>query len=93
MKNRKVLNVRLHIGGLHGKTSYDADQDKVEMELTPIGVIVKALNGKPLERKGKTVDLLLPYPNCTEILVETATDEAPVDLESKRGPGRPPKAA
>ena len=40
LKNRKVLNVRTHVGGLHGKTSYDSVRDGAKLELTPVGVLV-----------------------------------------------------
>lgn len=77
MKNRKVLNLRTHVGGLHGKTSYDNVKDKAEMELTPVGVVVD-LPGRPT--------VLVPWPNCTEVIL------APEDKEevAPRGPGRPP---
>lgn len=68
MKNRKVLNVRTHVGGLHGKTSYDAKKDKIEMEITPVGVVVSGLGSN---------DLLIPWPNCTEVLLEREEKEAP----------------
>ena len=32
LKTMKVLNVRTHVGGLHGKTSYDSVKDKADME-------------------------------------------------------------
>lgn len=86
MKNRKVLNLRTHLGGLFGKTSYDADKDGAEMEITPVGVLVKSCKGKTFPPGGA---LLVPYPNCVEIIVsdEVETD----DEDKKRGPGRPPK--
>lgn len=86
----KVLNVRTSLGGLHGKTSYDAEKDKADMELTALGVKVKTLNGKPLVLKnGKQFHILLPYPNCSEVQVEVDEDKAETE-EVKRGPGRPP---
>lgn len=79
MKNKKVLNLRTHVGGLHGKTSYDVVKDKAKMDLTPVGVLV--------EMPSK-VQVLIPYSNCTEIIVEDCVEEE----QEKRGPGRPPKA-
>lgn len=76
MKNRKVLNLRTHVGGLHGKTSYDHEKDKAALELTPIGVTVD-LPGRPT--------VLVPWPNCTEVVLGEETKE-----EAPRGPGRPP---
>lgn len=87
MKNRKVLNVRSHVGGLHGKTSYDAVKDRADMEVCAVGVVIKKLNGQPLSVAGQAYELLIPWPNCTEVLVEVEEEE------EKRGPGRPPKAS
>lgn len=92
MKARKVLNVRAHVGGLHGKTSYDAVKDKAEMEVSPAGIVLLSLGGKRLERDGKPCELLLPWPNCTEVILEPE-QPAPVAQAEPRGPGRPPKAA
>lgn len=78
MKNRKVLNFRASIGGLHGKTSFDAVKDKAEMELWPIGVYIKAINGV-------SKDILFPFPNVIEVHMSPEEPE-----EDKRGPGRPP---
>ena len=79
MKNRKVLNVRSHVGGVHGKNSYDSVKDKADMEITPVGVLVRM--------PGKT-EILIPWPNCTEVALAPETE---VSAESeKRGPGRPP---
>lgn len=80
------MNVRTHVGGLHGKTSYDWKKDKAEMELTAMGVLVKSMGGKPMANPERFY-LLLPLSNCTEILVE-GSDE--LEEEPKRGPGRPP---
>ncbi len=80
------MNLRTHLGGLHGKTSYDAAKDNAEMEVSAVGVVIKTLNGRPIVRDGKIVHLVVPYPNTTEIIIEAeeAEDEKP------RGPGRPP---
>lgn len=80
MKNRKVLNLRTHLGGLHGKTSYDSVKDSADMEVWPVGVLIKSLKGKPC-------DILVPYPNVVEAVLAPAEEEAPD--ETKRGPGRP----
>jgi len=85
MKNRKVLNLRCHLGGLHGKTSFDADQDRAEMELSAVGVVIKKINNEILLRKGKPFELLIPYSNCVEVVIE------PEQEEIRRSPGRPPK--
>jgi hypothetical protein len=82
MKARKVLNVRTHLGGLHGKTSFDAKKDGAEMEVSPAGVLITALGGKPVVRDGEKIELLIPWPNCTEVILEPETET--------RGPGRPP---
>lgn len=80
MKDRKVLNLRTHVGGLHGKTSFDAVRDKAIMEVTAVGVLVSM--------ESSAVDLLVPYSNCTEISLEKLPKQVEPD---KRGPGRPPK--
>lgn len=78
MKNRKVLNLRTAVGGLLGKTSYDSVKHNAEMELWPIGVFLKSV-------EGRAVNLLIWGPNIVECML------APEDeLEEKRGPGRPP---
>lgn len=80
--SRKVLNVRTHVGGLHGKTSYDAEKDKAEMIEGEKGIEVLSINGKPLiNKEGLPYILVIDYPNCTEHCVLA---------EEKRGPGRPP---
>ena len=94
MKNRKVLNLRTHLGGLYGKTSYDSKRDDVEMEIWPVGVYIKSI-------KGKYAGVLVPYPNCVEVQLEPEVIEVdgpqPTVFpdEVKRGPGRPsgPRAA
>lgn len=84
MKNYKVNNLRTHLGGVLGKTSYDAQRDECDMEVWPVGVLIKT-------HKGKEVNLLVPYPNVVEAQV-IVTSEAPAELEQiRRRPGRPPK--
>lgn len=70
MKNRKVLNLRTHVGGLHGKTSYDAVKDKADMQVTAVGIFIEKLNGRH-------VNILVPYPNCTE--VQLGEEEKPTE--------------
>lgn len=76
MKTYKVLNVRTHIAGVIGKTSYDSVKHDIDMELWPVGVFIKTMAGKPY-------NLLEPFGNIIEAKLEY--DEA----EEKRGPGRP----
>lgn len=73
---RKVLNVRTHVGGLHGKTSYDAVKDDAKMEMMPYGVLIEMTN---------RTTVMIPWPNCIEVILG---DEV-VAEEPKRGPGRP----
>lgn len=80
LKTMKVLNVRTHVGGLHGKTSYDAKKDNADMELTPLGVLVK--------HKGTNV--LIPWPNATEVILGDEGTAGWNTEPEKRGPGRPP---
>lgn len=81
MKDRKVLNLRTHLGGLHGKTSYDALKDTAEMELWPFGVFIKSI-------KGRDANILVPFPNVVEaVLAPETIEEAQAE---KRKPGRPP---
>jgi hypothetical protein len=93
MKNRKVLNVRCHVGaGIQGRLNYShfgptkkADGTYPvldgEIELWPIGAYVVGQN------------LLIPFTNITSLMLapEDAAPDAPET--EKRGPGRPPKAA
>lgn len=83
MKNYKVNNLRTHLGGVLGKTSYDAQKDDCDMEVWPVGVLIKT-------HKGREVNLLVPYPNVVEaqVIVEV---EAPAELDQVRRRGRPPK--
>lgn len=80
---KKVLNVRTHVGGLHGKTSYDAEKDRADMELHPVGVLIKSREGLQMKNGEKHYHLLIPYSNCTEVLIDPGVEE------KKRGPGRP----
>lgn len=66
-----------------GKTSYDAQKDDCDMEVWPVGVLIKT-------HKGREVNLLVPYPNVVEaqVIVEV---EAPAELDQVRRRGRPPK--
>jgi hypothetical protein len=83
MKNRKVLNLRTHVGGLHGKTSYDASQHECDMELWPVGVLLKSI-------KGRVVNTLIPFANVVEVILAPEAIEADqATEETKRGPGRP----
>ncbi len=84
MKNHKVLNLRTHLGGLHGKTSFDAVKDKVDMELWPVGVYIKSIDSKPVE-------MLIPFPNIVEARLAPIGpgDEDLVCPTPPRGPGRP----
>lgn len=93
MRQFKVLNVRTHIGGLHGMTSYDSEKHGVEMTLEPAGVLIRSTKEEAkfsIQRDGKAqkIAVILPWANVTEVIVE----DAPVE-EEKRGPGRPPKQA
>jgi hypothetical protein len=78
MKTYKVKNLRTHIAGLLGQTSYDSEKHEAEMELWPVGVLIKKI-------KGKEYNLLEPFGNIIEARLEI--DE---QAEEKRGPGRPP---
>lgn len=89
MKNRKVLNLRTHLGGWLGKTSYDFQRDKCDMELTPAGVAIKTLKGEPLLYSGRKVYCVSGNSNNVEMIVEA--DDEPQAEETKRGPGRPAK--
>lgn len=95
MKNRKVLNLRTHLGGWLGKTSYDSEKDKCEMERWPDGVAIKSIKGQPLLYGEKKIKVICVSGNSNNIeyLVEafddaTETKDAP---DAKRGPGRPAK--
>lgn len=93
MKNRKVLNLRTHLGGWLGKTSYDSEQDGCEMELTPAGVLIKKHKNEPIIFKKKPVYILSSNSNNIEALIE-AFDDAPETKDApdaKRGAGRPAK--
>ncbi len=68
MKNRKVLNLRTHVGGLYGKTSYDSEQHECDMELLPIGVLIKSIKGKPAE-------LFIPFANIIEVRLAPKSDK------------------
>jgi hypothetical protein len=81
MKNRKVLNLRTHIGGFHGKTSYDSQRNECDMELLANGVLIKSM-------KGKECNLFVPFANVVE--AHLAPEEYFESEEPKRGPGRPP---
>lgn len=94
MKNRKVLNLRTHLGGWLGQTSYDAEQHKCEMELTPAGVLIKTFKGEPLKRNGKLVYCLSNNSNNIETIIEAVDDDDVGQTKEsieKRGPGRPAK--
>lgn len=83
MKHYKVLNLRTHIGGLHGKTSYDSEKDGADMELWPVGVLLKSV-------PGRAGNILIPFPNVVEIILAPEAVEADAQAEeTKRGPGRP----
>jgi hypothetical protein len=79
MKNRKVLNLRVHLGGILGKTNYDSVQNKADMELTPVGVLLKSFGGSQVK------NLLIPYSNCVEMRLDEEVEE------EKKPVGRPPK--
>ena len=81
LKTMKVLNIRTHVGGLHGKTSYDSIKDKADMEITPVGVLVKY----------KSSNVLIPWPNCTEVILGAEGSAGASEETEKRGPGRPPR--
>ena len=86
MRLRKVMNLRTHLGGLFGKTSYDSNKDECEMiaDLDGAGIEITKLRGKDLDPT-----LFVGWNNVVEAQLareETKTEEAPV----KRGPGRPP---
>lgn len=95
MKNRKVLNVRTHIGGLHGKTSFDEIVDKLDMYLEDQGVLIYQANGKPFIRKGPNglpdIQYMIfePLTNTTEILLHYVAPAPGVSDDEKRSPGRP----
>jgi len=78
MKNRKVTNMRTHLGGLFGKTSYDSVKDSADMELLPIGVLIKEVGGRKC-------NLLVWAGN----IIETHLAPEEIYPEDKRGPGRP----
>lgn len=63
MKNKKVLNLRTHLGGLLAKQSYDSVKDKADMEVLAVGILIKTL-------KGKEVNMLIPYSNVVEARLE-----------------------
>jgi hypothetical protein len=74
MKDRKVLNLRTHVGGVLGKTSYDAHKDAAEMELTAVGVMIhKIRRGSHID----TVSVLVPFANVIEVAL------APEDEKKK----------
>lgn len=93
MKNRKVLNLRTHLGGWLGQTSYDAKQHGVEMELTPAGVMITKFKNEPLIFKGQKVYCLSANSNNIEMILAADDEEDAPKSEEKRGPGRPPKDA
>lgn len=84
MKPKKVLNLRTHVGGFLGKTSYDSVKHEVEMELLDGGVLIRTVKNKPC-------NLFIPFANVVEVLLESDGEAAPaIDDVIKRGPGRPP---
>lgn len=104
MKNRKVLNLRTHVGGLLAKTSIDSYTHKSDMELWPIGILVKTMDGKPfLNPKSKEpYEVFVPFANVVEVQVspdqviedtvkhgDSETPPSPVTSLTRRG--RPPK--
>lgn len=90
MKGRKVLNLRTHLGGWLGKTSYDAVKDKCDMEINPLGVAIKSIKGEPILFLGKKVYCVSCNSNNIEFLVEADEEESKAPEAPKRGPGRPP---
>lgn len=84
MRLRKVMNLRTSLGGLHGKTSYDAIKDDAEMlaDIEGAGVEITRLKGVDLNPT-----TFIGWQNIVEahLVPEAKVLEAP-----KRGPGRPP---
>lgn len=88
MKSKKVLNVRIHLGGLHGKTSYDSEQDGADMVLEDGIITLRKLKNEPIIWKNKKVHLNFHSSNVFESIT-LAEDE---QEEPRRGPGRPPRS-
>jgi hypothetical protein len=63
-----VKTVRRHVGGLMcgGSTTIEADKHKVQMQLLPVGVLVKEQSGK---------SWVIPYPNVIDVLVEEKAEK------------------
>lgn len=85
MRLRKVMNLRTHLGGLFGKTSYDSIKDECDMiaDLDGAGIEITKLKGKELDPT-----LFVGWNNVVEAQLvrgETKAEETP----TKRGPGRP----
>lgn len=95
MKNRKVLNLRTHVGGLKAKTSIDSGTHKSEMELCPLGVIVKTLDGNAFfnPKTKEFYEILVPFANIIEVQISPADEktEEPTGTTSIVKRGRPPK--
>ena len=80
MKNRKVLNLRTHVGGILAVTTYDHIQHKAVMELWPVGVYISSF-------KGVARSTLVPFANIIECQL------APEEAEEKKDEKKDKKAA